>query len=212
MLSCYFFIRLWYSGMIGWHANAQQSGFIPPVFLPLGMSMNRLMVAVVDDAAHGIWAGGNKDMPLSRHESVEIEMNTFQLQAAATLVLSIGATGPSGPRLGNFPAFQEKARKLSDLAVTARTAVAAKNQMALRTAGDTLVDVCNDCHDVFNRASPPRAYCSNEATVTKIGGLRTRRRLVHGAQVLARSPCHIRPLTFTAYTRRVDSIPNTGLA
>ena len=45
-------------GMIGWHANAQQSGFVPPVFLPLGMSMNRLMVAVVDDAAHGIWAGG----------------------------------------------------------------------------------------------------------------------------------------------------------
>ena len=31
---------------------------IPPVFLPLQMSLNQLMVAVVDDAAHGIWAGG----------------------------------------------------------------------------------------------------------------------------------------------------------
>jgi hypothetical protein len=41
-------------GMIGWHANAQQREVFPPVFLPLGMSMNRLMVAVVDDAAHGI--------------------------------------------------------------------------------------------------------------------------------------------------------------
>ena len=64
-------------GMIGWHANAQQREFFPSAFLPLGMSMNRLMVAVVDDAAHGIWAGGNKDMPLSADEWVEIEMNTF---------------------------------------------------------------------------------------------------------------------------------------
>jgi hypothetical protein len=47
------------------------------------MSLNRLMVAVVNDAAHGIWAGGNKDMPLSSDEWVEIEMNTYQLQAAA---------------------------------------------------------------------------------------------------------------------------------
>jgi hypothetical protein len=30
-------------GMIGWHANAQsQSGFIPPGFVPLGMSINKL--------------------------------------------------------------------------------------------------------------------------------------------------------------------------
>ena len=140
-------------GMIGWHANAQQREAFPPAFLPLGMSMNRLMVAVVDDAAHGIWAGGNKDMPLSGDEWVEIEMNTFQLQAAATLV-SIGGTGPADRGWVTSPAFQEKARKLSDLAVVARTAAAAKDQVALRAVGDTLVDVCNDCHDVFKPGIP----------------------------------------------------------
>jgi hypothetical protein len=141
-------------GTIGWHANAQsQSGFVPPGFLPLGMSMNRLMVAVVDDAAHGIWAGGNKELPLSRDEWVEIEMNTFQLQAAATLA-SIGGTGPADRGWVTSPAFQEKARKLSDLAVSTRSAVAAKDQKALRTAGDTLVDVCNDCHTVFKPEVP----------------------------------------------------------
>src|SRR5580704_18431580 len=104
-------------GMIGWHANAQQREVFPPAFLPLGMSMNRLMVAVVDDAAHGIWAGGNKDTALSGDEWVEIEMNTFQLQAAATLV-SIGGTGPADRGWVTSPAFQEKARKLSDVAVS----------------------------------------------------------------------------------------------
>jgi hypothetical protein len=84
-------------GIIGWHANAQskpQSGFIPPGFLPLGMSINQLMVAIVDDAAHGLWEGGNTDMPLSELEWVEIQMNTFQLEAAATLI-SLGGTGPA---------------------------------------------------------------------------------------------------------------------
>ena len=64
-------------GMIGWHANAKQREVFPAAFLPLGMSMNRLMVAVVDDAAHGIWAGGNKDTALSPVEWVEIEMNAY---------------------------------------------------------------------------------------------------------------------------------------
>ena len=97
--------------------------------------------------------GRAEDMPLSGDEWVEIEMNTFQLQAAATLV-SIGGTGPADRGWVTSPAFQEKVRKLSDLAVSARTAVAAKNQMALRTAGDALVDVCNDCHDVFKPGIP----------------------------------------------------------
>ena len=52
------------------------------------------------------------------------------------------------------PSFWEKVRKFSDLARTAQTAVAATNEMGLRTAGDTLVDVCNDCHDVFKPGIP----------------------------------------------------------
>ena len=135
--------------LVGW--SAAQS--VPPVFLPLQMSINRLMVAVVDDAAHGIWAGGNKNEPLDDLEWVEIEMNTYQLQAAATLV-SIGGTGPADRGWVTSPGFQERARKLNDLAVTARSAATAKNKMALRAAGDTLVDVCNDCHDVFKPGIP----------------------------------------------------------
>jgi hypothetical protein len=143
-------------GIMGWHANAQskpQSGFIPPGFLPLGMSINQLMVAIVDDAAHGLWEGGNTDMPLSELEWVEIQMNTFQLEAAATLI-SLGGTGPADRGWVTSPGFQERARKLSDLAVSARGAAVAKDQKALRTAGDTLVDICNDCHTVFKPNIP----------------------------------------------------------
>jgi hypothetical protein len=52
------------------------------------------------------------------------------------------------------PMFQERGRKLSDAAVSARRAVTAKDQMALRTAGDTLVDTCNACHKQFKPDVP----------------------------------------------------------
>ena len=41
------------ASLVGWSPSLAQA--VPPVFLPLQMSMNRLMVAVVDDAAHGGW-------------------------------------------------------------------------------------------------------------------------------------------------------------
>jgi hypothetical protein len=138
---------------VGWSANAAQPGVAPPVSLPLAMSMNRLMVAVVDDAAHGIWAGGNKTGALSASEWVEVEMNTYQLQAAATLV-SIGGTGKADQGWVTSPEFQEWSRKLNDAGVSARSAVTAKNQMALRVAGDNLVDTCNACHKQFKPDVP----------------------------------------------------------
>jgi hypothetical protein len=117
------------------------------------MSMNRLMVAVVDDAAHGIWAGGNKTGKLSALEWVEVEMNTYQLQAAATLV-SMGGTGTADHGWVAAPAFQEWSRKLNEAGISARSAVTAKNQMALRIAGDKLVDTCNACHKEFKPDVP----------------------------------------------------------
>jgi hypothetical protein len=140
------------AALVGWSANAAQPGTAPPP-LPLGMSMNRLMVAVVDDAAHGIWAGGNKTGKLSALEWVEVEMNTYQLQAAATLV-SIGGTGKADHGWVTDPAFQEWSRKLNEAGISARSAVTAKNQMALRVAGDKLVDTCNACHKEFKPDVP----------------------------------------------------------
>jgi cytochrome c556 len=80
-------------------------------------------------------------------------MNTFQLEAAVTLI-SLGGTGPADRGWVTSPGFQERARKLSDLAVSARGAAVAKDKKALRTAGDTLVDICNDCHTVFKPNTP----------------------------------------------------------
>jgi hypothetical protein len=141
------------ASLIAWSAYAAQLPSVPPGFLPLGMSMNQLMVAVVDDAAHGVWDGANKTVPLTAREWLAVEEHTFELQAAATLT-SLGGTGAADRGWVTSPAFQQWARKLNDSAIAARRAVTAKNQPALRTAGNTLVEVCEGCHKEFKPDVP----------------------------------------------------------
>jgi hypothetical protein len=138
--------------VIGWSESAAQQGAQPP-FLPLSISINALMVTMVDDVAHSIWDASNKGTALTGREWVNVNEHAYQLQAAATLV-SLGGTGQADRGWVTSPAWQEWAGKLRDGGVAVKRAVDAKNQMALRSAGDALVDVCEGCHKVFKPDLP----------------------------------------------------------
>jgi hypothetical protein len=120
-------------------ARATEKNAHPGSFLPLDMSINQVMVAVVDDAAHSIWEGGNTSKPLTPGQWQIIEAHTYQLQAAATLI-SLGGTGKVDAAWTAAPAFQENVRKLRAMAITSRHAVETKDQAALRGRrfGDSL--------------------------------------------------------------------------
>ena len=137
--------------VIGWSESAAQQGAQPP-FLPLSISINALMVTMVDDVAHNIWEAGNKGTALTGRQWQDVNEHSYQLQAAATLV-SLGGTGQADRGWVTSPA-QEWASKLRDAGVTVKRAVDAKNQMALRSAGDALVDVCEGCHKLFKPNVP----------------------------------------------------------
>jgi hypothetical protein len=139
--------------VIGWSASAAQQGAGQTPFLPLSISINALMVTTVDHIAHDIWEGGNKSNALTGQEWQFINEYAYQLQAAATLV-SLGGTGQADRGWVTSPAWQDWARKLRDAGVTVTRAVDSKNQMALRSAGDALVDVCEGCHKEFKPALP----------------------------------------------------------
>lgn len=141
------------ASMAGWGARAAQTAPPQHPYLRQSMSINRLMVALVDHAAHQIWDGGNSKTRLTDEQWETIEAHTYQLQAAATLV-SLGGTGKSDPGWAASPAFQDWARKLNDAAVVARRAVGKKDQMALFAAGNTLVDTCEGCHKQFKPDVP----------------------------------------------------------
>lgn len=138
---------------IGWSANAAQQGAGQTPFLPLSISINALMVTMVDDVAHDIWDGGNKASALTGREWQVINEHAYQLQAVATLV-SLGGTGQADRGWVTSPAWQDWARKLREGGVAVKRAVDTKNQMALRAAGDALVDVCEGCHKQFKPDLP----------------------------------------------------------
>ena len=137
----------------GWSASAAQKTAHRGAFLPLDMSINQVMVAVVDDAAHSIWEGGNTNKRLTDGQWQTIEAHTYQLQAAATLI-SLGGTGKVDAAWTATPAFQANVRKLREMAIASRQAVAAKDQAALRRDGDALVTICEGCHKQFKPDAP----------------------------------------------------------
>jgi hypothetical protein len=140
-------------GVGGLNASAAQQAAGQTPFLSLPISINALMVTMVDDVAHSVWDGGNKGGALTGQEWQTINEHAYQIQALATLV-SLGGTGLADRGWVTSPAWQDWARKLQDAGVTVKRAVDTKNQMALRTAGDALVDVCEGCHKQFKPDLP----------------------------------------------------------
>ena len=137
--------------MIGWNESAAQRQDQP--FLQPSISINALMVFVVDDVAHSIWEASNKGTALSDREWRNVDEHAYQLQAAATLV-SLGGTGEPDVGWALSPAWQDWSLNLRDAGVAVKRAVDAKNQMALRSAGDALVEVCEGCHKQFKPSVP----------------------------------------------------------
>jgi hypothetical protein len=139
-------------GVLGSAAGLAQSPAVPPhVALPI--SINSVMVSLVDQAAHEIWDGGNQDRDLTDREWLLIEQHALQLAAAGS-VISLGGTGPADRGWMLSPAWQDWSHRMSALALEAKDAVDAKSKVALRDAGDKLVDTCESCHKIFKPEIP----------------------------------------------------------
>ena len=139
-------------GLLGGTAGlAQAPAAQPHVSLPI--SINSVMVALVDQAAHEIWEGGNQDGDLTDREWMLIEQHALQLATAGSVV-SLGGTGPADRGWALSPAWQDWSRKLGVIALEAKEAVDAKSKVALRDAGDKLTDTCESCHKIFKPDLP----------------------------------------------------------
>jgi len=119
---------------------------------PLRTSINALMVALVDHAAHEIWEAGSKER-LTGRDWQTVEQHAIQLVASGAL-LSRGGTGPQDQVWVTSPAWQGWATKLTDDGLAALDAVRKSDRQALRAAGQSLVDTCFGCHDVFKPDAP----------------------------------------------------------
>jgi hypothetical protein len=120
--------------------------------VPVSTSINALMVALVDHSAHEIWEAGSADNLAGLDWDIA-EQNAIQLIASGTLV-SLGGTGIADEGWAAAPEWQEWSRAMTDGALAARAAIQAFDQDALSDAGDTILNACQGCHQVFKPELP----------------------------------------------------------
>jgi hypothetical protein len=132
-----------------------------PEYTPV-LSLNQMMVAVVDSHSHEIWDAAEKP-PKTDEGWATLE------HAAATLAVSgsltkMSGNGPDDERWLKQPDWSKHSQTLSDAGLATLRAVNARNAEALGKAGDQLVLSCIACHKEY-RLNVPRIWSDHEARV-----------------------------------------------
>jgi hypothetical protein len=130
--------------------GSAQSDDTDPVALKT--SINALMVALVDHAAHEIWEAASAERLTGRDWQV-VEQHALQLVASGSLISLVG-TGPQDAAWVTTPAWRDWARELTDGGLATLDAVQKSDQRALRAAGQAIVETCFGCHDMFKPEAP----------------------------------------------------------
>jgi cytochrome c556 len=118
------------------------------------VSINAVMVALVDHAGHQLWnveIKGNE--PKTDADWLNIQEHAVQI-AAAGPAITVGGTGPSDAVWMKAPSWHTYAQQMSDAGVAAMHAAESKNLTALVTANGALVASCEGCHKEFKPTVP----------------------------------------------------------
>jgi len=121
-------------------------------FIEMQTSINAIMVAMVDWAAHEIWEAAYAETLTGRNWLTAKQYAT-ELLASGTLV-SLGGTGRADPVWVAQDTWQEwSARMIEDTKVIL-AAIEEQDQEKLLVAGEKLVVTCEGCHADYKPTSP----------------------------------------------------------
>ncbi|MDR2212510.1 MAG: cytochrome c [Pseudomonadales bacterium] len=139
---------------IGLAVNAAEA---PP---QVPVSINALMVTLVDHSAHHIWNHQALERDLTDDEWRLVEYYSIQLAASGPL-LTLGGNGPDDAAWAADSRWRDMSQAMSSAAVVAMDAAKSKNKELLSSAGDTLLEVCESCHQTFKPSSPTEGFVHN---------------------------------------------------
>lgn len=121
-------------------------------FIEMQTSINAIMVAVVDWAAHEVWEASYAET-LTGRNWLTTKQYAVELLAAGTLV-SLGGTGRADMAWVRNPAWQDWTSKMIEETKEALAAIEVQDQDRLRASGERLVEVCEGCHEAFKPDVP----------------------------------------------------------
>jgi len=124
----------------------------PPAVSRLPVSLNTVMVAMINQAADPLWVAAWHN-PATDKDWRELERRAVQLELGGTL-LTVPGTGPLDDTWVANPAWRRWALKLRDVGADAVQAVKDRDIGQISAVGDATVDICEGCHAEFKLALP----------------------------------------------------------
>lgn len=120
--------------------------------ITLPVSLNEVMVALVNSAADPIWAATWNE-PQSERDWRELERLAYQIQIGGHM-LQFPGDGPLDREWVSDPRWVEYSQQLSRDGRRAVNAVRQRDRDLMNSAGDYLVETCEACHRDFRPDLP----------------------------------------------------------
>jgi hypothetical protein len=120
--------------------------------ITLPVSLNEVMVALINDAADPIWAAMWNN-PQTDRDWRQLERLAYQIEIGGSLLVFPG-TGPLDEAWTSNPRWRELASQLSQDGARAVNAVRSRNFDLMQRAGDQLIETCETCHREFKPDLP----------------------------------------------------------
>jgi cytochrome c556 len=134
-----------------------------PVTAAPDVSINAVMVALVDHAAHNLWEVEREGKaPKTEADWENVIEHAVQIVAAGPAI-TVGGTGPSDSVWVKTPSWRNHAKRMSDAGLAALNAANSKNLDALVAANGSLVEACEACHKEFKPELPTEGLVHGHA-------------------------------------------------
>ncbi len=131
---------------VGWGVNPFPASPASAAAAP--QNMKAYMVDAVGPATQPIWEGSYADK-LTDQDWAKMQKAAADLVGTIPTITAGGRVAAEQTR-AKTPMWQDWTKKLSEQANLAKRAADRKDQMAMATAGDAMLEVCEGCHMAFD--------------------------------------------------------------
>ena len=121
------------------------------------ISINEVMVAQIDHAAHFIWDAANPDNPVAAIEWQEVEHHAIQL-ISSRAAMTMGGSGVNDAMWIAQVSWREYVNLMNDASVLALNSARSQDVEGLSRAADRLVESCEACHRQFKPDIPTEGF------------------------------------------------------
>jgi cytochrome c556 len=134
-----------------------------PTTAKLNVSINEVMVALIDHAGHNLWDVEQEGKAPKTDAAWQVVQEHAVQLAAAGPAITVGGAGPRDAEWVKAPSWRTNAQRMSDAGVAALNAAKNKDLKALVTANGQLVESCEQCHKEFKPDLPTEGIVHSHA-------------------------------------------------